>query len=61
MAVGVVRSSHSTAYIYLRLETQSSYKCSASLHNSSITAGIPAVLQCKYALLHYSKTKKVVQ
>ena len=23
------------------------YKCSASLHNSSITAGIPVVLQCK--------------
>ena len=23
------------------------YKCSATLHNSSITAGIPVVLQCK--------------
>ena len=45
----------------IHLSEAGEYKYSASLHNSSITAGIPVVLQCKYALLHYSKTKKVVQ
>ena len=31
----------------IHLSVAGEYKCSASLHNSSITAGIPVVLQCK--------------
>ena len=31
----------------IHLSEAGEYKCSASLHNSSITAGIPVVLQCK--------------
>ena len=33
-------------------------ECSASLDNSSITAGIPVILQCKWELLYYHQTKK---
>ena len=32
----------------IHLSEAGEYKCSASLHNSSITAGIPVVLQCKH-------------
>ena len=31
----------------IHLSEAGEHKCSASLHNSSITAGIPVVLQCK--------------
>ena len=31
----------------IHLSEAGEYMCSASLHNSSITAGIPVVLQCK--------------
>ena len=31
----------------IHLSEAGEYKCSASLHNLSITAGIPVVLQCK--------------
>ena len=42
----------------IHLSEAGEYKCSASLHNSSITAGIPVVLQCKLELLYYHQTKK---
>ena len=31
----------------IHLSEAGEYKCSASLHNSSVIAGIPVVLQCK--------------
>ena len=41
----------------LHLSEAGEYMCSASLHNSSITAGIPVVLQCKYGFIClYKKT-----
>ena len=43
--MGAVRSSYSITYIHL--SEAGEYKCSASLHNLFITAGIPVVLQCK--------------
>ena len=44
----------------IHLSEAGEYKCSASLHNSSITAGIPVVLQYKWELLYYHQTKKSI-
>ena len=40
-------SSHILSLHNLHLSEAGEYKCSASLHNLFITAGIPVVLQCK--------------
>ena len=42
----------------IHLSEAGEYECSASLDNSSITAGIPVVVQCKWELLYYHQTKK---
>ena len=40
-------SSHILPLHNIHLSEAGEYKCSVSLHNSSIAAGIPVVLQCK--------------
>ena len=45
----------------IHLSEAGEYKCSASLHNSSITAGIPVVLQCKHYWSTPEQKKFVVQ
>ena len=40
-------SNHILSFTNIHLSEAGEYKCSASLHNSSIIAGIPVVLQCK--------------